>query len=100
MDVCSSGRIGGGLDHQDYFALKFNGGILTSEAAPKEDYRAWASGQWWQNLRLPYYAMLAEGGFDLFIPLLRWYGARCQQKCTPENAIGSHACSLEALAGV
>ena len=46
---------------------------LTSEPAPKGDYRAWGPGQWWQNLRLPYYAMLAEGGADLFKPLLRWY---------------------------
>ncbi len=54
MDVCSSGRIGGGVAHDDYFALKYNGGILTSEPAPKEDYRAWGPGQWWQNLRLPW----------------------------------------------
>lgn len=73
MDVCSSGRIGGGAAHTDYFALKYNGGILTAEPAPKEDYRAWGPGQWWQNLRLPYYTMLAEGGGDLFKPLLRWY---------------------------
>ena len=72
MDVCSSGRIGGGPGGEDYFALKYNGGILNSEPAPKEDYRAWGPGQWWQNLRLPYYAMLAEGGADLFRPLLRW----------------------------
>lgn len=75
MDVCSSGRIGGGLRGEDYFALKYNGGILTSEPVPKEDYRAWGPGQWWQNLRLPYYAMLAEGGKDIFRPLLRWYAA-------------------------
>jgi hypothetical protein len=110
MDVCSSGRIGGGMrklprachfmlkterlprqardkqrkswgkeavisgaTREDYFALKYNGGILTSEPVPKEDYRAWGPGQWWQNLRLPYYAMMAEGGGDLFKPLLRWY---------------------------
>ena len=30
-------------------------------------------GQWWQNLRLPYYAMLAEGGADIFRPLLQFY---------------------------
>ena len=42
MDVCSSGRIGGGLDGNDYFALKYNGGILNSEPVPKEDYRACA----------------------------------------------------------
>ena len=73
MDVCSSGRIGGGPNHSDYFALKYNGGILTSEEVPKEDFRSWGAGQWWQNLRLPYYAMLAEGGADIFKPLLRWY---------------------------
>ena len=42
MDVCSSGRIGGGSDGNDYFALKYNGGILNSEPVPKEDYRACA----------------------------------------------------------
>lgn len=73
MDLCSSSRIGGGVGSNQYFALKYNGGILTSEASPKDDYRAWGPGQWWQNLRLPYYAMLAEGGADLFKPLLRWY---------------------------
>jgi len=30
-------------------------------------------GQWWQNLRLPYYAMLRSGDADMFKPLLRWY---------------------------
>ena len=42
MDVCSSGRIGGGVGGRDYFALKYNGGILNSEPVPKEDYRACA----------------------------------------------------------
>ena len=73
MDLCSSGRIGGGATGNDYLALKYNGGILTAEPVPREDYRAWGPGQWWQNLRLPYYAMLAEGGGDMFKPLLRWY---------------------------
>lgn len=70
MDVCSSGRIGGGLNSSDYFALKYNGGILTSEAVPKEDYRAWGPGQWWQNLRLPYYTMLASSSTCLSFPSL------------------------------
>lgn len=73
MDVCSSGRIGGGANASDFFALKYNGGILTFEPAPEENSRSWGPGQWWQNLRLPYYAMMAEGGDDLFKPLLRWY---------------------------
>jgi hypothetical protein len=75
MDLCSSSRLGGGASGTDYFAIKYNGGILTAESAPKEDTRAWGPGQWWQNLRLPYYAMLAEGGSDLFVPMLRWYKA-------------------------
>ena len=60
MDVCSSSRVGGGAAGADFFAIKYNGGILTAEPEPKEDYRAWGPGQWWQNLRLPYYPMLAE----------------------------------------
>jgi hypothetical protein len=51
MDACSSGRIGGGAAGGDYFAIKYNGGILTAEESPKEDYRGWGPGQWWQNLR-------------------------------------------------
>eukprot|EP00911_Craspedida_sp_UC1_P001208 UC1_evm3s912 len=73
MDLCSSGRIGGGVGKGDFFALKYNGGILTSEPSPREDSRAWGPGQWWQNLRLPYYAMLRAGDTDMFKPLLRWY---------------------------
>eukprot|EP00036_Acanthoecidae_sp_10tr_P015179 CAMPEP_0206287244 /NCGR_PEP_ID=MMETSP0106_2-20121207/1009_1 /ASSEMBLY_ACC=CAM_ASM_000206 /TAXON_ID=81532 /ORGANISM="Acanthoeca-like sp., Strain 10tr" /LENGTH=932 /DNA_ID=CAMNT_0053717777 /DNA_START=54 /DNA_END=2849 /DNA_ORIENTATION=- len=73
MDLCSSNRIGGGLDQTDFFAIKYNGGILTSEPDPYDNARGWGQGQWWQNLRLPYYAMLAEGGADIFRPLLRWY---------------------------
>jgi hypothetical protein len=45
MDALSSGRIGGGADGQDYFALKYNGGILTAEESPKEDYRGWGPGE-------------------------------------------------------
>ena len=44
MDLCSSGRLGGGADNSQFFALKYNGGILTAEPSPKEDSRAWVSG--------------------------------------------------------
>ena len=73
LDAISSGRIGGGDLNEQYVALKYNGGILTSELEGNEDSRAWGPGQWWQNVRLPYYAMLRSGDVDLFRPLLRWY---------------------------
>lgn len=44
QDLCSSGRLGGGYNGDHFFALKYNGGILTAEESPKEDYRAWGPG--------------------------------------------------------
>lgn len=52
------------------FPIKFNGSIFTTD--PKytnastdysPDYRNWGNDFWWQNTRLPYYAMLANGDF-------------------------------------
>jgi hypothetical protein len=37
---------------------------------------------------------------DPSVPQIAWYGEHFRQNFTLEDAIGSHACSLEALAGV
>jgi hypothetical protein len=59
------------------YPIKFNGSIFTvpAEGRPgNADFRAWGPGYWWQNTRLPYYAMCAAGDFDLTESLFRMYG--------------------------
>ncbi|MCX7799914.1 MAG: DUF5703 domain-containing protein [Fimbriimonadales bacterium] len=61
------------------FPIKFNGSLFTVE--PKHaggpdldaDWRRWGDCYWWQNTRLPYFAMVASGDADLAEPLLRWF---------------------------
>lgn len=58
------------------YPIKFNGSLFTVPAAGKPayaDYRRWGPGYWWQNTRLPYYAMCAAGDFDLMKPLFTMY---------------------------
>ena len=64
------------------YPIKFNGSLLTVPV-PKQpgkadepehaDYRRWGPGYWWQNTRLPYFAMCAAGDFDLMEPLFQMY---------------------------
>ena len=61
------------------FPIKFNGGLFTVEPAHAggpgfdADWRRWGDAFWWQNTRLPYYAMLAAGDADLMPPLFDFY---------------------------
>lgn len=58
------------------FPIKYNGSIFTvpSPGAPGDaDYRRWGPGFWWQNTRLPYFAMPAFGDLDQMEPLFRTY---------------------------
>lgn len=96
------------------FPIKFNGSIFT--VAPKftqgqphnEDWRKWGDCFWWQNTRLPYYPMLAQGDFEMTDPLFRlysdtlavarervrsWYGGKAEGAYWPEtmSPFGSHA---------
>lgn len=63
------------------FPIKFNGSIFTVEPAPTggqpfdADWRRWGDCFWWQNTRLPYYPMLAQGDFEMQDPLFRLYRA-------------------------
>ena len=82
------------------FPIKFNGAIFTTDwpeipgkpgqpadpVAPDADYRRWGGAYWFQNTRLPYWAMLGAGDFDLVQPLFTMYRAalplaeaRCQR---------------------
>jgi hypothetical protein len=58
------------------YPIKFNGSIF-NVAHPGQfgdaDYRRWGPGYWWQNTRLPYFAMPAAGDLDLMEPLFRMY---------------------------
>lgn len=59
------------------YPIKFNGSLFTVAWPGTEgdaDYRRWGPGYWWQNTRLPYYAMCAAGDFDLMQPLFQMYG--------------------------
>ena len=65
------------------FPVKFNGSIFTAEPqytnkglAFGPDFRNWGNEFWWQNTRLPYYAMFASGDFDLMPSLFNFYLGR------------------------
>jgi hypothetical protein len=61
------------------YPIKFNGSIFTVEprftgSQPFDaDWRRWGDCFWWQNTRLPYYPMLAQGDFDMMQPLFALY---------------------------
>ena len=58
------------------FPIKFNGSIFNVpfEGQPGDaDWRRWGPGYWWQNTRLPYYAMCPAGDFECMEPLFRMY---------------------------
>ena len=101
----------GGRGH---FPIKFNGSIFTVEprfsGGPEydADWRKWGDSFWWQNTRLPYYPMLAQGDFEMQEPLFRlyrdtlpvakervraWYGGEKQGAYWPETMtpFGAHA---------
>jgi hypothetical protein len=63
-----------------HFPIKFNGSIFTADPQYtvessnfSPDYRNWGNEFWWQNTRLPYYAMFASGDFDLMHPFFKFY---------------------------
>lgn len=58
------------------YPIKFNGSLFTvphPDGPGDADYRRWGPGYWWQNTRLPYISMCADGDFDLQEPLWRMY---------------------------
>ncbi|MCC7492842.1 MAG: hypothetical protein IT204_10860 [Fimbriimonadaceae bacterium] len=61
--------------------IKFNGSLFTVDPQRGEDtwdpdYRRWGDPYWFQNTRLPYWAMLPAGDFDLMQPLWEMYLAQ------------------------
>ena len=59
-----------------HYPIKFNGSTFTVPYPGKPygaDYRRWGPGYWWQNTRLPYYAMCASGDFEMMLPLFKMY---------------------------
>ncbi|MDO5310166.1 MAG: DUF5703 domain-containing protein [Planctomycetia bacterium] len=60
------------------YPIKFNGGLFTvaQPGTPEgHDYRRWGPGYWWQNTRLPYYASITSGDFDLMTTFFERYCA-------------------------
>jgi len=62
------------------YPIKFNGSIFTVEPTAmgkgdNPDWRMWGDCHWWQNVRMPYHAMLAAGDFDLMHPLFNTFEA-------------------------
>jgi len=62
------------------FPIKFNGSVFTVDSRePNEvynaDYRRWGGPYWYQNTRLPYWAMLMAGDTDLMQPYFRMYSS-------------------------
>jgi alpha-L-fucosidase 2 len=86
-DWCNPGNITEHITWQRYmvacsgrglFPIKFNGGLFTADWGMQgesydADYRRWGGGYWWQNTRLLYWGLLANGDFDLMRPLFRMY---------------------------
>ena len=95
------------------YPIKFNGSIFTVEprftgGQPFDaDWRRWGDCYWWQNTRLPYSPMLAQGDFEMTEPLFRlhrdtlpvarervraWYGAEVEGAYWPETMtmFGTH----------
>lgn len=58
------------------YPIKFNGSLFTvawPQGEGDADYRRWGPGYWWQNTRLPYYAMCACGDSEWMQPLFQMY---------------------------
>lgn len=60
------------------YAIKFNGSLFTADWKERDtqvnaDYRRWGGCYWFQNTRLPYWAMLASGDFEMMRPLFEMY---------------------------
>ena len=60
------------------YPVKFNGGLFTADWGIKgeafdSDYRRWGGGYWFQNTRLIYWALLANGDYELMRPFFRMY---------------------------
>lgn len=54
--------------------IKFNGSIFSYGKKGNPDYRRWGGpGFWYQNQRLIYWPMLAQGDFDLMMPWFQMY---------------------------
>lgn len=78
--------------------IKFNGSLFTVDwrfdgEDYDADYRRWGPGYWHQNTRLPYWAMLAAGDFEMMRPYFRMYREmlplareRCRKFCGHEGA--------------
>jgi hypothetical protein len=62
------------------YPIKFNGSIFTVEPkyldktkAFDADWRRWGDCYWWQNTRLPYQPMPAQGDFEQMLVLFRFF---------------------------
>lgn len=53
--------------------IKHNGSIFSVGTKDDPDFRRWGPGYWFQNQRLIYWPMLADGEFDLMLPFFRMY---------------------------
>lgn len=85
-------------------AMKFNGGIFTVGQEPPPgtpydpdkgrkdaDYRAWGSNYWFQNQRLAYWPMIADGDFDDLNPFYNMYLAALPLAKARTGLIYQHA---------
>jgi len=60
------------------YPIKFNGSIFTVDAVVDgttldADYRRWGGPYWFQNTRLTYWPMLANGDYEMMKPLFNMY---------------------------
>eukprot|EP01062_Namystynia_karyoxenos_P056479 TRINITY_DN4743_c0_g1_i1.p1 TRINITY_DN4743_c0_g1~~TRINITY_DN4743_c0_g1_i1.p1 ORF type:complete len:826 (+),score=267.49 TRINITY_DN4743_c0_g1_i1:83-2560(+) len=54
-----------GAQARSPYPIKFNGELFTANRPPNVDARQWGGLNWWQNVRMPYYNMLAAGDADM-----------------------------------
>lgn len=96
--------------NQERLAVETFAGTYTSQPQPEPDEqfnpddRSWAIDQLWQNLRLPYYTMLATGDFEslkkMFTYYLRFQKVNEQRAVSFYGAKGQHSAEMTLTCGV
>lgn len=72
-DAYSIQRFVTGCAGRGSLPIKFNGSIFTVDEVFDPDYRRWGGPYWFQNTRLPYWAMFYSGDYEFFDPFFKMY---------------------------
>eukprot|EP01001_Neometanema_parovale_P007003 NODE_332_length_2657_cov_50.772691_g312_i0.p1 GENE.NODE_332_length_2657_cov_50.772691_g312_i0~~NODE_332_length_2657_cov_50.772691_g312_i0.p1 ORF type:complete len:832 (-),score=157.15 NODE_332_length_2657_cov_50.772691_g312_i0:160-2604(-) len=66
------------IQSRTWVPIKFNGLMFQAQLPPETvnsgpTFRSWGASSWWQNTRLPYWAMAPAGDFDTFQQVFEFY---------------------------